>query len=85
MYLVPNDTLHRDVRSISGHLGFNNDEIKYIIDKPYPFVYMYDQWLKREGRKATLRKLQEACLEHNRYDAAEVVEKSINGLPFFTF
>lgn len=83
MLLIPLDPLERDVRSVAGDLDFTTDEVRYLTHKPYPFVYMYDQWLKRDGRNATLRKLQDTLLKNKRHDAAEIVEKAINGILFY--
>lgn len=80
--LVPTDPLERDVRSVAGHLNFTTDEVRYLTHKDYPFVYMYDQWLKRDRRNATLRKLQDVLIEIRRHDAAEIIEKAVKGLYF---
>ena len=78
--LVPTHTLDRDVRSVAGNLGFSITDISYIISKPYPFVYMYDQWLKRYKRDARLSNLLDAVRDIKRNDAAEIVENAIKGM-----
>ena len=83
MLLSPADTLERDVRSLSGILGFLRDEVLYIFKKQYPFVYMHDQWIKREPQKATLQILKNALVELKRLDAAEIVETAMSGRSCF--
>ena len=83
MLLSPADTLERDVRTLSGILGFFRDEVLYIFKKQYPFVYMHDQWIKRDPQKATLQTLKNALIELKRLDAAEIVETAILGRSCF--
>lgn len=80
VFLSPNHILHRDVRSVAGSLGFSSTDIAYINSKPYPFVYMYDQWLKRHKRDAKLSNLLDAVREIKRFDAVEIIEKAIQVL-----
>lgn len=77
MLLSPANALEKDVRMLSGLLGFSCDEVRYIFNKQYPFVYMLDQWIKRNMDEATLKRLHTAIVELQRPDAAEIVEKVV--------
>ena len=83
--LVPVDPLTRDVRSLAGDLGFSNADISYIIHKPYPFVYMYDQWLKIHKQDAKLSVLIQSLDDIKRFDAVEIVKKAVEGTNFLAF
>lgn len=83
MLLSPANALEKDVRMLSGLLGFSCDEVRYIFNKQYPFVYMLDQWIKRNMDEATLKRLHTAIVELQRPDAAEIVEKVVLGRILF--
>ena len=78
--LIPTNPLARDVRTLADILGFSNTDISYIVHKPYPFLYMYDQWIKRHQQSAKLSTLYKALTEIMRKDAAEIVQNAIKGL-----
>ncbi|XP_066910288.1 uncharacterized protein [Clytia hemisphaerica] len=78
--LIPTDALARDVRSLADNLGFSNTDINYLVNKQYPFIYMYDQWLKRHKQDAKLKALYAALMEIRRPDAAEIVERVLKDL-----
>ena len=79
MLLSPPDPLERDVRSLAGSLGFYRDEILYIFKKQYPFVYMYDQWIKRDPVNSSLKTLHDSLIKLKRRDAAEIVNSKLQG------
>ena len=79
MLLSPANTLERDVRSLAGSLGFYRDEVLYIFKKQYPFVYMHNQWIKRDPGNASLRMLHNALIDLKRRDAAKIVRSKLEG------
>lgn len=70
---------------MAGELEFSIDAITFIESKPYPFLYLMDQWIKRtewqaetgKHERATLNKLLKILTKMKRLDAAELVDKEL--------